>query len=282
MSYNYYIDPDINAVFIEHFGQMKIDDVPDSLELIRSHPLHKKGMNIYRDITLATQPPEYNFGFFKKASPARLEEFEDPLGKCKLAWITGTSHDYKVVHQFLTSRRNSTDTVERKPFSDASSAREWLGITDDYEIDFNKKGEIPKLFKTHFDIEKNCIFIQHFDLFHPDIALEQLNMMVQDPRFKSGMNILRDVSLTKLPDFLDYRWLNNNSPRRMKEIYRTMDNCRIGWLVGNAQDYGKLHRWVASQLRSASVERKPFRELADALEWLDIPPDYKINYAELS
>ena len=64
MSYNYYIDPDVNTVFIEHFGQMKIDDVPLSLELIKSHPLHKKGMNIYRDISMATQPPEYDYDFF--------------------------------------------------------------------------------------------------------------------------------------------------------------------------------------------------------------------------
>lgn len=278
MSYNYYIDTKVNCAFIEHFGQMDVADVPVSLEIIRAHPLHKKGMNILRDITLATQPPEYNFGFFKKESPERLGEFEDPFGTCKLAWVTGTSHDFKLVHQFLTSRRISKDTVERKPFADISAAREWLGIPIDYVINFEKKGEIPKLFKTYIDAEVNCVFVQHFDTFHPDISLEQLNLMIEDPLYRPRMNILRDVSQINLPEFLDYKWLNDNSPNRMKEIYRIMGNCQIVWLVGNSQDYAKLHRWMASQYRTPSVKRKPVRNLKDALEWLAIPPNYEIVF----
>jgi len=145
VAYEYEIDEDVNCVFVRHFGEFGIDDVPNSFQDIVSDSRHRPGMNMLRAITETTQPGEYGFKFFKEKSQKRLGKFDQKLGKCRLAWFTTSGRDYRIIHQFITTRRFSHDLVERSPFTDLKSAKEWLGIPGDYEIELFAKAGLSEI-----------------------------------------------------------------------------------------------------------------------------------------
>ncbi len=58
-----------------------------------------------------------------------------------------------------------------------------------------------------------------------------------------------------------------------------MKSIRIAWVVNNGRDCSLVHQWGVSQRLSVpEVERRAYRELPPALEWLRIPADYSMNF----
>jgi hypothetical protein len=55
-------------------------------------------------------------------------------------------------------------------------------------------------------------------------------------------------------------------------VWRCLGRGRFAWVVGNAADFGKIHRWCAIWRLMSHIERNIFREFGPALAWLEVTP----------
>jgi hypothetical protein len=128
MSYHYTIHSEVNCVYAIHSTPYALDEEQHQLIDMEMDPLFSKSMNILRDISATSLPVEYSYGYFKNQSQPQFEGIVEGLGQCKIAWVLGNGRDFGLVLQWLSSRRLTSTIVERKPFRDIESAREWLEI----------------------------------------------------------------------------------------------------------------------------------------------------------
>ena len=136
MSYAIIIDPMVNCVFIK-FGGTHVDGIREkSLEDTINNPNFKMGMNFWQDVRDQPFPSDTSYKYLKEKSNLAREKYDALIGKCRWATIVSDAEEYARVHQFVVTGRLRPDLVERKPFRDIIKAREWLGIPEDYEIEF--------------------------------------------------------------------------------------------------------------------------------------------------
>jgi len=125
--------------------------------------------------------------------------------------------------------------------------------------------------------ELNCVFVTHYGDFSITEAGEQYKTLIIDPKFRSGLNMIRDCRQIRMPDDYDYQTIS----REAKEVFSNFDQqlgrSKVALVVGNRNDYTIAHQWVVTGRFSALVERKPFRDMAKAREWLGIPTEYEIK-----
>ena len=141
MAYQFYIEPTLNCVFVRHYEVFHIDDTLSQYREMVSHPAYDKNMNVLRDVTETTLPPEFGFKFFSEETPVRYKEFEITVGSSKVAWVLGSGKDYAILHQFtLTARFKPLNHITRKPFRTIEKAKNWLDIPLEYNIDFASTG----------------------------------------------------------------------------------------------------------------------------------------------
>ncbi len=107
-----------------------------------------------------------------------------------------------------------------------------------------------------------------------------LSDIADDPLHRGGMDIIHDLSATSYPDDFGGTPIRKAGRERLHEYDQKIGNCRIAWVVGSASDYAKGHRWVVSTRLSSKNERRVFRSIGEARQWLGIPEDYEIIYPE--
>ncbi|MDP6428264.1 MAG: hypothetical protein QGH73_03265 [Rhodospirillales bacterium] len=130
----------------------------------------------------------------------------------------------------------------------------------------------------YIDPDVNCIFVRHFDEMRVGEGFDSIMVLLADPEFHRGLNILRDTRQVSIPDiYADTRELIN-AREQMKSYAENFQSSRFAWVVGSAADYAIVHRWSATTRLDAHVERRPFRDMMKAKEWLGIPGDYEIRY----
>tara|TARA_B100000315_G_scaffold260808_1_gene325646 strand:+ start:7781 stop:8212 length:432 start_codon:yes stop_codon:yes gene_type:complete len=133
------------------------------------------------------------------------------------------------------------------------------------------------------DDNVNCVFIQHYESFTSGEGIQVLQRVLKDPAHKKDMNVLHDVTQLSLPDEYDLQWFRENV---RKESTETMDinlgrGRKAAWILSNPRDFKVIHQWsVVDRLNTSVVERRPFRDIEKAKEWLEIPTGYVIDYAD--
>lgn len=131
------------------------------------------------------------------------------------------------------------------------------------------------------DKEQNCVFVQYYGELGDREFEEQLSDLLSQPNYKKGMNILRDVRSTTLPLAWDFDWLKRMALRIAHNNESLGHDRLVAWVVGNSNDYMTIHKFsTLGQLNLYRADRRPFRDISEALEWLDIPNDYEIVYPD--
>ncbi len=143
MAYLYYIDKNVNCVFVQHHGEVSYDEMSDQVIELLASPDYSKGMNLLRDLTRTALHPNYNLEYFSNAAKERILAHDEALGEGrKAAWVLGNADDFKSIHQFSAIYRLNTKMIQRQPFRDVKSAMQWLGLPEDYEIKYPLLEEI--------------------------------------------------------------------------------------------------------------------------------------------
>ncbi len=135
----------------------------------------------------------------------------------------------------------------------------------------------------HFiEPEYHCVFIRHYGDLGIHEFEEQVAELVTLPTYEKGMNLLRDISPTKLPAEYDLAYIKNNIAPRIKAQDEALGLDRmVAWVVSNPQDFKTLHQFCAiGRLNLRVANRQPFRDIERALQWLGIPEDYEIKYPD--
>jgi|TARA_B100000315_G_scaffold260173_1_gene319708 hypothetical protein len=138
MTWTYYVDPDLRIVFILEFHGFSFSELPALYQTIFADPLYRQGMDICFDLRQVnfTDKDKYDFKFLSTLSSTINSDVDQRLGECKLAVTVNTAEDYKLIHQWLVTLRMTSSPVERHLFQDYSTAREWLGVPEGYEIKY--------------------------------------------------------------------------------------------------------------------------------------------------
>jgi len=95
------------------------------------------------------------------------------------------------------------------------------------------------------------------------------------------MNVLRDIRKQTISEDWSYHSMSKEAQTQMERHDTILGKCKWAVLVPDANFYAKVHQFITTgRLGNHLVERKPFRELDAALEWLGVPTDYEIKYPE--
>jgi len=135
--------------------------------------------------------------------------------------------------------------------------------------------------KISIDPDVNCVFIKHHGAFEIDDILHTAEDIFNHPDHRAGMSILRDLSDHGFQPGIHYKSLAEKIKDMIRAFGPRIGRCKTAFVVGDGQNYAKVHQFtVAGRLGDYPIERKPFRDLGDALRWLDLPEGYQINYPQ--
>ena len=123
------------------------------------------------------------------------------------------------------------------------------------------------------------MFVRHFGAYELDEEQHHLRDLMAREDFRPGCNILRVMEGIAMPEEYSFEYFTSRSKPKLNKLAEKMKSIRIAWVVNNGRDYSLVHQWGVSQRLSVpEVERRTFRELPPALEWLGIPADYSISF----
>lgn len=136
-------------------------------------------------------------------------------------------------------------------------------------------------YRIHVDSEVNCAFVKSTGDVNFEALSASTDSMIKHPDFRKGMNVLRDGRDQIYSKDMTYKDISEEARRQMDLHDRVLGNCKWAVVVSDGNAYSKVHQFIATgRLGNHTVERKPFRELAQALLWLGIPEDYEIIYPD--
>ena len=93
------------------------------------------------------------------------------------------------------------------------------------------------------------------------------------------MNFINDFSEQRLPPDLPFKTVAEESKPIVRDYNVKFGRCKGALVAGDAQSYAKLHQFIeAARFTNNPVERKAFRDLDKAKEWIGLPAGYAIVY----
>jgi hypothetical protein len=102
----------------------------------------------------------------------------------------------------------------------------------------------------------------------------QFQMIFEDPDYAGNTNILRDCSDAALPSDWTWERMTTTTKERMEAFNDKLGLCKVAWVVKDGTDFAKVHQYsVSDRFGDHSVERRGFRDMAEARQWLAIPED---------
>ena len=140
MAFRYFIDLTVNCVFASHRGDFDLTQSEKRYRTVIDSSKYRSGLNFLQDLRYANVPEDYTYKFIQNTLEKFVDSLDDILGDCRVAIVVGSAADFKIYHQLITTRRLSATKVDRKVFREMDTAREWLGVPDDYEINFPDGG----------------------------------------------------------------------------------------------------------------------------------------------
>ena len=133
-------------------------------------------------------------------------------------------------------------------------------------------------FKYYIDADINCVLIQHSDPFKMEEMNAQFQMIFADLEFAGNTNILRDCSDAALPSDWTWERMTTTTKERNQIFNEKLGRCKVAWVVRDGKDFAKIHQYsVSDRFGHHDVERRVFRDMAEARKWLEIPDDYVID-----
>ena len=128
------------------------------------------------------------------------------------------------------------------------------------------------------DVHHRCIFVRHIPVFAMSEIQESFNAIFDDPKFQSGMNILRDCRGCEMPPEWNYTRLNTIAVSRMRENNKKLGAYRVAWMVDSDLGFALVNQArMALDTPDAKDERRPFRDVREALCWLGLPTDLNVD-----
>jgi hypothetical protein len=125
----------------------------------------------------------------------------------------------------------------------------------------------------------NCVFIEHVGEFVSGEGPANLAEILRDPAFRPGMNFFRDSASTSLPAEFGYAYFARTKERSIGAIEKQIGSVKMAWLVDGANDFTIIHQLsVSTRLTPAGLQRRPFRSIESAFNWLELPADFQIRY----
>jgi len=110
---------------------------------------------------------------------------------------------------------------------------------------------------------------------------DSLDEILTHQDFRMGLNILRDAREAVQPDVYGYHFFLQESPKRLNRFESAFGDCKLAWVINDAQEFAKVHQFtLARRLSDDTIERKPFKTIEAAKDWLNIPEDYQITFAD--
>ena len=134
MAYRYIIDPNVNCVFITHYGNFDIEEVTEQYRELMADPRHRPGMDILRDCSDAPLSADWTLDRMMSVSRTRMDEFLPLLGKCRIAWVVSGPRDLGRINQLRLVLADNHPDIDRRPFLDHAQAMAWLGLPEGYTI----------------------------------------------------------------------------------------------------------------------------------------------------
>ncbi len=137
MAYRYLIDTSVNCVFVQHAREIGIDEIQEQMAVLVEDLAYRKDMNLLRDLSGTKLPAGYTLKRFAEYSVPKMKNLDEKLGvNRKVAWVLGSSEDFRIVHQWCVSLRLNMMVSERRPFVNLGNAKEWLGFDKNFIVDY--------------------------------------------------------------------------------------------------------------------------------------------------
>jgi hypothetical protein len=134
-------------------------------------------------------------------------------------------------------------------------------------------------YKLLIDININCAFIRHDAPFDLSNIAKSSDDRLSHPDFKKGTDFLHDLRSLIIPVDTSFKIIAQESKRIIREYNQRIGACKGAMVVGDGQSYAKIHQFIESgRFSNNPIERKVFRDIQKAFEWLEIPQDYEIDY----
>ena len=131
----------------------------------------------------------------------------------------------------------------------------------------------------YIDTTVNCVFFRDYGPHKLGVKQQSMAAMIKHPDYKVGMNILRDIRDQPIPPDVTYKSISDQAQKVVLELDAILGECRWATLVGDAQNYAKIHQFIVTgRLSKGKVERKPFHDIDKAMEWLGLPKGYEIKF----
>ena len=132
----------------------------------------------------------------------------------------------------------------------------------------------------HIDRDVNCAFFKFYGAFDIRELRHSSEAMLNHPDYRVGMNTLRDAREQPIPTDVSFKSLATEARGIMSKVDPRLVNIRMAIVAADVQSYAKLHQYiVAGRLGDSPVERKAFRDIGKAKEWLGVPRGYEIKYS---
>ena len=141
MSWTVHIDPDANCTFFKRQGVFDDGEARIAIQYMLDHPNHRSNMNMLHDFSDVKFPSDISYDCLSDSFKRNTQQYGDKVVNCKSAIVVGDAQSYMKIHQYLVSGRLDHSSVERKAFRDIKKAFEWLGIPENYEINYPEPDE---------------------------------------------------------------------------------------------------------------------------------------------
>ncbi len=134
MPFSYYIDSNVNCVFIRSIGKIPLFGTQEVIQKILDDQDFDPGMNMLFDTSRSKLPSEWNYKFFTDSNSGVNQDLFVGQTDFKMAWVVADGKDFAKFHQMILSTRLSLNIVERKVYRDVETAKLWLGLQGKYKI----------------------------------------------------------------------------------------------------------------------------------------------------
>jgi len=130
----------------------------------------------------------------------------------------------------------------------------------------------------NIDPEVNCVFFTFGGDFNINKLGDSVLNILNHPDYRRGMNILRDGRHKPIPSDVTFKTISEEAKRSQFEYDKKLGPCRWATVVSDGQSYAKVHQFIVTgRLADNPVERKVFRDIEKAMEWLGLPEGYEIK-----
>ena len=130
----------------------------------------------------------------------------------------------------------------------------------------------------YIEPDLNCVFFIHCGDFTIEEVGESFQQLMADPKFHSEMNLIRDLRSISMPTDYDYKTISSEAREVFSRFDQRMGHSKLAIVVNDRHDYIIAHQWIVTgRVSTFPVERKPFRDMEKAKEWIGIPIDYEIK-----